>query len=70
MNTFRNTKFWITLATLAVQVGIFVFLRLTGEVSDTVVIAEITGIVATLGAFGTLNVIASGQATKTEPPQQ
>ena len=63
MNTLKNTKFWITLATLIIQVGIFIFLRLSGTVSDTVTISEIGGIIATLAAFGTLNVIASGQAS-------
>jgi hypothetical protein len=61
MQTLRNTKFWVTLATLLIQLAMFVFLRLSGTVTDAVTIAEITGIVATLAAFGTLNVIASGQ---------
>jgi hypothetical protein len=61
-STLKNTKFWVTLATLVIQVAIFIFLRLSGPVSDAVTISEIAGVVTTLAAFGTLNVIASGQA--------
>jgi hypothetical protein len=67
MKTLKNTKFWITIATLIIQMAIFVYLRMSGPVSDTVTISEIGGIIATLTAFGTLNVIASGQTPPSTP---
>jgi hypothetical protein len=65
MKTFHNTKFWVTLATLVLQIAMFIFLRVTGTMSDGIVIAFLGALVTTLTAFGALNVVASGQ---TSPP--
>ncbi len=67
MNTLRNTKFWITLATLLIQIGMFVFLAVMNRLTDTIVIAFLSALPVTLGTFGALNVAASGQAAS-QPP--
>jgi hypothetical protein len=63
-----GTKFWVTLATLALEVGMFVFMRLTGTMDSTVTLGFLTAIVATVTQFGVTNVIASGQGQATPTP--
>ena len=64
-----GTKFWVTLATLVLEVGLFVFLRLTpGGMDETIVIGFLTAIVATVTQFGVTNVIASGQPPSAPKP--
>ena len=62
-----GTKFWATLATLVLEVGMFVFLRLTGPMDSTLVLGFLTAVVATVTQFGVTNVVASGQ-TPPKPP--
>lgn len=57
-----GTKFWVTLFTLVLEVGLFIFLRLTGSMDSTVTLGFLTAMVATVTQFGVTNVIASGQA--------
>lgn len=62
-----GTKFWATLATLVMEVGMFIFLRLTGPMDSALVLGFLTAIVATVTQFGVTNVVASGQ-TPPKPP--
>jgi len=65
-----GTKFWATLAALVLEVGMLIFMRLTGPMDSTVILGFLTAIVATVTQFGVTNVIASGQAgPPAEPPK-
>ena len=60
-------KFWISTATLVLEVGLLVFFRLTGSLDTTLALGFLTAIVATVTQFGVTNVIASGQGQATPP---
>jgi len=71
MNTLKNTKFWIAIGTLVVHVALFlVILFVKPQVLDVTVIGLFIGAAtADLAVFGTLNVVASGQAASQAAPQ-
>jgi hypothetical protein len=68
MNTLKNTKFWIALATLGLQLGMFavLFIFRPELLTETVIFGLLGAAVATLTSFGAMNIVASGQATKEE----
>lgn len=60
-------KFWLSVGVVLLQVGMFVFLVLTGKFEPGMILPFLGAPVATFTAFGILNVVASGQ-TPPAPP--
>jgi hypothetical protein len=70
MNTLKNTKFWVALGTLLVHLVLFfaILIFKPDLLTGAVVGIFIGAATADLAVFGTLNVVASGQAAGQAKP--